>query len=117
MEMSDKHGPRMAEDLDKDTRAGHEELRELRTPDTDRTDVAAPEGFPDEDAVERRAELARAIEPSTFPARPAELLASAQRAFAPDWVLDALRRLPDRLYENTQQVWQALGGEVEEARA
>jgi len=58
--------------------------------------------------VDARAELARSIEPSVYPARPGELLASAEREHAPEWVTDALRRLPDDLYETTEAVWEAM---------
>ena len=65
------------------------------------------EGQPD-DEVDARADLARSIEPSVFPARPGELLESAERTHAPVWVTEALRRLPDNLYETTEAVWEAV---------
>jgi hypothetical protein len=54
--------------------------------------------------------LARHLQPSVFPAHPPELVASAETSHAPDWVVDALRALPDSIYENTEAVWEALGG-------
>jgi hypothetical protein len=113
METSDKHGPRLAEDLNKDTRAGHEEFRELE-PDVHRLDlIEEQDGVIDELEAEQRAELARYIRPSLFPARPDALIAAAEEAFAPDEVLDRLRALPDAVYFNVQGVWAALGGDVE----
>lgn len=117
METSDKHGPRVADDLNKDTRAGHEELRELEN-DAVRLDVRQEqEGVMDDAEAAARSELARFLQPSLFPARPAELLASAEEAFAGDEVLAVLRVLPDQVYDNVQQVWRAAGGEVEVKRA
>lgn len=60
--------------------------------------------------IDGRAELARWLEPSVFPARPGELVASAERRHSPDWVLDALRRVPDTLYPTTEAVWEAMAG-------
>jgi hypothetical protein len=117
MQMSDKHGPRLADDLTKDTRAGHEELREAE-PDGRRVDLTIEEeGVLDGNVANERAELARFLEPSAFPARAEELVAVAEGNFATDEVLDRLRMLPDGRYENVQQVWAALGGEVETKRA
>jgi hypothetical protein len=117
MQTSDKHGPRLADDLNKDTRAGHEEFREME-PEVHRVDLIEDEdGVIDELEAEQRAELARYLRPSLFPARPAELLAAAEEAFAPDEVLARLRALPDRQYATVQEVWAATGGDVESRRA
>jgi hypothetical protein len=116
MQMSDKHGPRLSDDLTKDTRAGHEELREAE-PDARRVDLTIEDdGFLDEQDADARAELARFLAPSAFPARTDELLAVAEQAFAPDEVLAALRALPDDRYENVQAVWAAIGGPIETKR-
>lgn len=117
MQMSDKHGPRLADDLTKDTRAGHEELRETE-PEARRVDLTVEEeGVLDDNVASERAELARFLAPSAFPARADELLAVAEENFATDEVLDQLRALPDGRYENVQQVWAAIGGEIETKRA
>jgi hypothetical protein len=117
MEMSDKHSPRVDDELQKDTRAG-EEAREAKRVEDKRPDVVlAVDGAIELDEADRRAELARFIDPSVYPAEPAELLESARRHFADDWVIDALSALPHEVYENTQQVWRALGGRVEQHRA
>ena len=70
------------------------------------------------DEVEARAELARHLRPSAFPANRTVLMSVAREEQAPEAVLDALRQLPDgREYENMQAVWTALGGHVEDHRA
>jgi hypothetical protein len=68
------------------------------------------------DDIEGRAELARYLEHRQFPARPGELAAHARDRHAPDSVVGQLERAPDRLYENVSQVWEALGGRVENPR-
>ena len=107
----------MADDLNRDTRAGHEELRELE-PDDARIDLTQqnPGVLDDHDAA-ARSELARFLKPSEFPARSAQLIDTAKEAFAPDAVIALLETLPDGVYDNTQDVWRALGGEVEVKRA
>ncbi len=117
METSDKHSARVDEEIQKDTRGG-EDAREMLRPIDSRPDVVQTNpGVMDDHDAERRAELARSIEPGVFPARPAQLLESARGLFATDWVLRALESLPDQVYENTQAVWAAIGGPVEEKRA
>lgn len=116
MQMSDKHGPRLADDLTKDTRAGHEELRETE-PDVRRVDLTIEDdGILDDNEASQRSELARFLQPSAFPARSGDLLRIAEEAFATDEVLALLRGLPDGRYENVQEVWAAAGGTVETKR-
>jgi len=115
MQMSDKHGPRLADDLAKDTRAGHEELRETES-DVRRVDLTIEDSILAEE-VAQRAELARFLQPGAFPARSDELLRMAEDAFATDDVLRLLRALPDGRYDNVQAVWAAVGGSVEAKRA
>ena len=117
MEMSDKHSARMDDDLQKDTRAGEDVRDHLRADDSRPDVVQQNEGVMDDHDAERRSALARSIEPGIFPARPAELEASAAKNFAEDGVIRALQSLPDRVYENVQDVWSTLGGPVEEKRA
>src|SRR5207302_5195189 len=57
-----------------------------------------PSATPDalgHDEIETRAELARHIEPSVFPADRPTLIASARRSGAPDDILASLERLPE----------------------
>ena len=117
MDMSDKHSARMDDELQKDTRAG-EDVREAQRADDARPDVVQQqEGVLDDADAAKRSELARFLEPSLFPARPSELEASAARNFAGDGLIQALQALPDRVYENVQDVWSTMGGAIEEKRA
>jgi hypothetical protein len=116
MQGTDKHGFRLDDDLKKDTRGG-EEARELLRPDDHRLDVHEPPGFPDELDAERRAQLAASLEPHLFPARPDELLRAAEERHADEWIVEGLRSMKDRVYDNVQAVWVALGGPVEQKRA
>src|SRR5687768_12430284 len=117
MEMSDKHSARMDDDLQKDTRGGEDAREQLRADDSRPDVVQENEGVMDDHDAERRSELARSIDPGVFPARPAEIEASAVKNFASDGIIRALQALPDRVYENVQDVWATLGGPVEEKRA
>src|SRR5687767_10289328 len=117
METSDKHSPRVDDELQKDTRGGEDAREHLRANDTRPDVVQQQEGVLDDADAERRSALARAIEPSTFPARPSELEASAAANFAGDGIIRALQALPDRVYDNVQDVWSTMGGAIEEKRA
>jgi hypothetical protein len=68
----------------------------------------------DLDEAEARADLARFLTPSAFPADREALLADARGNHAPEVVLERLQALPEgRTFENVQDVWAALGGTVE----
>lgn len=118
--VSNKHSPRMDEDLKRDTRAGEE----ARVPDADddgeaprsgREELPPPvDGLVYEPDLDERSELARFLEPSVFPARRDDLVASAEGNFAPARILDRLRQLPEHQeFPNVQAMWQALGGPTE----
>lgn len=129
---SDKHGPRLDEGLKSDTRslvqgspveARADEGREQEGPgEGDPTPDSRLVGGrvqydgvrPTDEEFEARAELARHLQPSVFPARPARLLESAEEQHAPQWILDALHALPDDSYPTVEAVWQALGGSREQ---
>lgn len=65
-------------------------------------------------SAEARAELARHLTPSVFPAGREQLLEVAESSFASEDTLNWLRTLPgDQHFENVQDVWIALGGETE----
>jgi hypothetical protein len=69
----------------------------------------------DHDEIELRSELAKRLRASAFPANRQTLEDVAAEEQAPGPILDLLRRLPDgRVFENTADVWRALGGTVEE---
>ncbi|HEV7863378.1 MAG TPA: DUF2795 domain-containing protein [Acidimicrobiia bacterium] len=128
---SDKHGPRLDEALHHDVEsllggspveARAQEWREQEgpadgepTPDSrisgDRWPT--PPDMLDADEVEARADLARHLPPSVFPARTDELVAAAERLHAPADVVDRLRSLPDDTFPNVAALWQALGGHRE----
>jgi Protein of unknown function (DUF2795) len=127
---SDKHSPRVDEELDHETQSLQqgapvesrvEEHREQEgpgedqpTPDARLTGGRATAASLDLDDAETRADIARFLTPSTFPADRDALLADAQDNQAPAEVLDRLQALPaGRAYENVQDVWAALGGTVE----
>lgn len=128
---SDKHGPmqdedlkQAAEDLERSGREPRvEPSREQEPPGEDQPEPdAAPDGTltggtpagVDATDVQWRSELARCLEPTAFPATREALLQSARDSSAPDGVVALLERLPaDQEFRNVQDVWQALGGDVE----
>ena len=127
---SDKHSPRVDEELDHETRSLQqgapvesrvEEHREQEgpgedqpTPDARLTGGRATAASLDLDDAEARADIARFLTPSTFPADRDALLEDAQGNQAPADVVERLQALPaGRTYENVQDVWGALGGTVE----
>jgi hypothetical protein len=127
---SDKHSPMLDEALKHDTasltggtpaESRSQEVREQEgpaegepTPDARLTgDRDVPPGAMTLDEANARAELARHLDHSVFPARPGELIANARERFAPDDVIARLELLPDTLYDTIQDVWKALGGPVE----
>ena len=127
---SDKHSPRVDEQLEHETRSLQqgspvesrvEEHREQEgpgedqpTPDARLTGGRATAASLDLDDAEARADIARFLTPSTFPADRDALLEDAQANQAPADVVERLQALPaGRTYENVQDVWGALGGTVE----
>jgi Protein of unknown function (DUF2795) len=127
---SDKHGPRLDEDLHDDTRSLErgapvesrvEEEREQEGPADDQPSPdarlaggRATAASLDLDDAEARADLARFLLPSAFPADREALLADATANQAPAQVLERLQALPTgRTFENVQDIWRALGGAVE----
>jgi hypothetical protein len=127
---SDKHSPRLDEELDHETRSLQqggpvesrvEEHREQEgpgdgqpTPDARLAGGRATAASLDPDDAETRADIARFLTPSAFPADRERLVADAEANQASDQVLERLRALSaGRVYENVQDVWGALGGTVE----
>jgi hypothetical protein len=127
---SDKHSPRLDEELEHETRSLEqgaplesrvEEFREQEgpgdgqpTPDAGLAGGRATAGSLDLDDAEARADIARFLTPSVFPADRDTLLADARDNHAPEAVLERLEALPgSRAYVNVQDVWGALGGTVE----
>ena len=127
---SDKHNPMLDEELEHETRSLQqgaplesrvEEHREQEpaadgepVPDSRLVGGRATAASLDLDEADARAELARFLSPSVFPAGREELEASARDNGATEPVLAALDTLPSgRTYENVQAVWRELGGNTE----
>lgn len=131
---TDKHSPRIDDAMEHevqslvDGRSGDARAQESRMPephgegepemdagarwdDHDEQGIGVPE-----DVAEERAELARFVAAAQWPATRDELLEAADGDHATDAVMEKLGRLPhgDRRYGNVQEVWRALGGEVED---
>ena len=122
MDESTKHSPRIDEQL-KHEEAGDRAEERLRHQGPTEDEHLPPEGArPDLDdvvdlsGVEERSDIARFLEPSRFPGNREDLLGAAHEHHAPVHVLETLNELPDdaTVYGNVQQVWEALGGTVEE---
>jgi hypothetical protein len=131
---SDRHGPLLDDELKHETagtvhggRSSHiEEWREAEPsgedqPEVDRAPETAlsggvPAGMREQD-VAGRTELASYLPASTYPAVREQLLEAAMSGYAPDEVVERLRRLPaGRTFRNVNEVWTALGGRVEQGR-
>jgi len=130
---SDKHSPRIDDNLAHDTRpltqgaptearADEGRLQEGAgddepTPDALLTGDLHPEqgseSLLDHDEAEARSRLGASLRPTVWPADREELLACAEELNAPPDVLDLLRRLPDGTFTHTEAVWEAAGGRVE----
>ena len=127
---SDKHNPRVDEQLDHETAAithgapvvsrSRADLRQEDPAEDVRAEAsvpgAVPAGMTPED-VEIRAELARSLRPSVFPAHPSQLAEVAEAENGSTLVIALLRKLPDRQYEVLEQVYEALGEPGEQRRA
>ena len=128
----DKHGPRQDEalkeqtrDLERSGRESHaQEWKEAEPAGEDQPQAdLSPEsglvggtavGMDQRDVVER-AELARWLQPSVFPATAERLVQSAGETHAPDRVIGMLKSLPaQESFDNVQDVWRALGGGTED---
>ena len=122
---SDKHSPRVDEELDHETRSLQqgapiesrvEEFREQEGPGEDQPtpEPRLTEGLTgslDLDDAEARSDIARYLDPSAFPADRDGLVANAEANNAPEAVLERLQALPaGRTYDALPDVWAALGG-------
>jgi hypothetical protein len=124
---SDKHSPRIDEELDHETRSLQqgapiesrvEEFREQEGPGEDQPTpephLTEATASLDLDDAEARSEIARYLDPSGFPGDRDGLLDNAEANNAPEVVLERLQALPaGRTYEGMPDVWAALGGTVE----
>lgn len=131
---SDKHSARMDDALESEVHgmltAGHdtrgEEWSSAEPSGEDQPDVdlvpngtlagGVPAGMTERD-VEQRSRLASYLGKQVWPAGQAALVDKAEQLNAPDDVLDQLRRLPtSAVFDNLQEVWQALQGGTESRR-
>lgn len=130
---SDKHTPRIDENLADDTRpltqgapmesrADEGRLQEGAGDDEPTTDALltgdlhpgqAQEALLDHDEAEARSKLASFLRPSIWPADREALIRCAEEEHAPPDVLAQLRRLPEGTFTHTEAVWESLGGDVE----
>ena len=131
---SDKHSARVDEALEHEVHGMLQAGRETRgqqwntaepsgedQPDVDLApDSTLAGGVPDgmtEADVEERAQIATYLGKEIWPAGSAVLTAKAREMGAPDAVLDQLGRLPQSaVFDNLQDVWQALQGGTEAHR-
>ncbi|HVL33343.1 MAG TPA: DUF2795 domain-containing protein [Actinomycetota bacterium] len=132
---SAKHGPRLDEQLHKETLPLEQgapaspridEHRAIEDASEDEPSVAQRIDLQSDqplghglsfDEIEQRSRIARFVQPSRFPSDRDALVASAHELHAPTDVIAALQALPgDKTYENVQAIWDALGGHVEHHR-
>jgi hypothetical protein len=131
---SDKHGPRLDEQMQRETeglvRAGRsthaEEWKDPEPsgedqPEADRAPESTlvggtPPGMTPND-IESRAELASYIGKRAYPAVRAQLIDLVMERHAPDRIIDLVKSLPsDRQFHNVNEIWAAVGGNVESDR-
>lgn len=133
MERSDKHSPRIDEELKHETAAlthgagieshSREDLRQETpyrgegAPDAaERPDVPVPDGALSPEEANERAELARVLAVVRFPATREFLFQAARDGQAGDDVVERIRRLsPEQHFKNVQEIWVASGGRTEQA--
>lgn len=134
MQTSDKTGPLRDEELKAETQGMFKANRQTRSeewheiepsgedePDVDRApDGTLTGGTPDGmtgDDVQVRSELATYLGRDIYPAVREQLIDVAMDQHAPDSVVERIKRLPSgRQFANVNEVWEALGGHVEQHR-
>jgi len=131
---SDKHSPMRDEELKHETeglvRSGHsthaEEWKDPEPSGEDQPDVdlvpdgtlagGVPDGMSEED-VELRSEIAANLGKDCYPMVREQIINLAIDRHAPERVVDLVRRLPSgREFHNINEVWTAVGGNVESDR-
>jgi hypothetical protein len=122
--ISTKHGPRLDDELKRETvPLEHGDVQESRSDEWRSPEAADPgeqppgvvdRSTPRADPALARRELSRHLRLGVFPAERDALVAEAQANEAPDQVLEWLREVPPgRRFETVYEVWDALGGELE----
>ena len=128
---SNKHGPRLDEQMQHEVSGGLpggrvEEWRDAEPPGEDQPNpswtptsyerAGAPPGMTPEE-VEQRSRLGRYIPTSALPGDRDALLAGAGELHAPDDILAELGRLPDGpTYRTVNEIWAELGHHNEQRR-
>ena len=131
---SDKHSPKLDDELKHETeglvRSGHsthaEEWKDPEPSGEDQPDAdkvpdgtlhgGTPPGMTDAD-VEGRAEVATYLGKDAYPMVREQIINLAIDRQAPTRVVDLMRRLPSgREFHNVNEVWSAVGGNVESDR-
>lgn len=125
---SDKHGRLLDEELEQEaepiTRGAPpepraKETREKEPPAEEQPpateEVRDPRGAGEltRDEIKDRHDLARHVEGDVFPARPEELVESAERLGAPRELVERLEALPERRYDRVEDVWETLRTRVD----
>jgi uncharacterized protein DUF2795 len=113
---SDKVSPRIDDELEHETESlqrgspAPSRAQEFREQEAPAEGEPGPDARPNVGPAEARADLARHLQPSIFPADRARLLESAREMSAPDSMVSLLEEVPaDRAFANVQEVWEALG--------
>ena len=132
---TDKHSPRIDDAMEHevqslvDGRGGDSRSQESRMAEPvaeGEADITPGTRWDDHDdqgigvsrlTADDRAELARFVASARWPATREDLLDAADRDHATDKAMELLGRLPhgSQAYETFQDVWRALGGEVEDS--
>jgi hypothetical protein len=106
--MTDKHGPRLDDALDREVQS----LTEGAPIEARSAEGRRQEDVPDlnRDPLDVRADLAASVAPADWPADRETLVRTARDGHAPEEVVALLEDLPhgDRRYENVQAVWDAV---------
>src|SRR3954467_15504092 len=131
---SDKVSPRLDEQMQHETeglvRSGRStSAEEWKDPEPSGEDQPDADRVPDgtlvggtpagmtADDVEGRAELATYIGKDAYPVVRAQVIDLVMERQAPDRIIDLVKNLPsDREYQNINEIWTAVGGNVESDR-
>ena len=130
---SDKHSPRVDEEMKEEARSftqgapvesRAQESREKESGADDQpspdevisTNGETPPRSLSHEERELRHDLARFLDGSIFPARREEIIANATEHQAPPDIVDRFKGLPERTYEGFPEVWAAVGGRIEGER-
>lgn len=112
---SDKVGPRIDDELEKETGPLQRGAPVSSRAEDFREQEGSGEDEPGTDArltvgpAEARGDLARHLQPSIFPAGREALIESAREMHAPESVLTLLESVPEgRDFRNVSEVWEAL---------